>query len=31
MARYRCTVCNWVYDEEVEGKAFSDLPESFHL
>jgi len=30
MARYRCTVCNWVYDEEVEGKAFSDLPESFH-
>ena len=30
MARYRCTVCNWVYDEEVEGKPFSDVSESFH-
>jgi thiamine pyrophosphate-dependent acetolactate synthase large subunit-like protein/rubredoxin len=26
MAKYRCTVCNYVYDEEKEGKKFSDLP-----
>jgi len=26
MARYRCTVCNFVYDEEKEGKKFSELP-----
>ncbi len=26
MAKYRCTVCNWVYDEAKEGKKFSDLP-----
>ncbi len=25
MARYRCTVCNYVYDEVKEGKKFSDL------
>ena len=25
MARYRCTVCNWVYDEESEGTPFADL------
>ena len=25
MAKYRCTVCNYVYDEEKEGKKFSDL------
>ncbi|MGC9308815.1 MAG: thiamine pyrophosphate-binding protein, partial [Thermoplasmatota archaeon] len=29
MAKYRCTVCNWVYDAEKEGKKFSDLPESY--
>ncbi|MDY6958226.1 MAG: thiamine pyrophosphate-binding protein [Halobacteriota archaeon] len=29
MAKFRCTVCNWVYDEEVEGKKFADLPDSF--
>lgn len=26
MAKYRCTVCNYDYDEEKEGKKFSDLP-----
>ena len=26
MAKYRCTVCNWVYDEDREGAAFNDLP-----
>ena len=25
MAKFRCTVCNWVYDEEREGKKFTDL------
>jgi glutamate synthase domain-containing protein 2 len=27
MARYRCTVCGYVYDEEKEGKSFSELTE----
>ncbi len=26
MAKYRCTVCNYVYDEVKEGKKWSDLP-----
>jgi len=26
MAKYRCTVCNYVYEEEKEGKSFSELP-----
>ena len=29
MAKYRCTVCNYVYDEEIEGKKFSDLPDDW--
>jgi len=29
MARYRCTVCNYVYDEEKEGKKFSNLPKEW--
>ncbi len=29
MARYRCTVCNWVYDEEKEGINFADQPDSY--
>ncbi len=29
MAKYRCTVCNYVYDEEKEGKKFSDLPKEW--
>jgi pyruvate oxidase len=29
MARYRCTVCNWVYDEEAEGVPFADVPETW--
>ncbi len=29
MARFRCTVCNWVYDEEVEGVPFADQPDSY--
>ena len=27
MARYRCTVCGYIYDEEKEGKPFSALTE----
>jgi pyruvate oxidase len=26
MAKYRCTICNYVYDEEIEGVKFQDLP-----
>ncbi|MCW4005417.1 MAG: thiamine pyrophosphate-binding protein [Candidatus Bathyarchaeota archaeon] len=29
MARYRCTVCNYVYDEAKEKVGFSDLPEEW--
>ncbi len=29
MAKYRCTVCNYVYDEEKEGKKFLDLPDEW--
>ncbi len=29
MAKYRCTVCNYVYDEEKEGIKFKDLPEGW--
>ncbi len=29
MARYRCTVCNWVYDEESEGVPFAELPDDW--
>ena len=27
MARYKCSVCGYVYDEEKEGKPFSELTE----
>ncbi len=26
MAKYECTVCGYIYDEEVEGVKFEDLP-----
>ena len=29
MAKYRCTVCNYVYDEIKEGKKFIDLPKEW--
>ena len=29
MAKYRCTVCNWVYDDAQEKVKFSDLPEEW--
>lgn len=29
MAKYRCTVCNWVYDEAKEKVKFNDLPKEW--
>jgi pyruvate oxidase len=29
MARYRCTVCNYVYDEAKEKRKFADLPKEW--
>ncbi|MDP3066242.1 MAG: thiamine pyrophosphate-binding protein [Methanobacteriaceae archaeon] len=29
MARYRCTVCNYILDEKREGVKFKDLPENW--
>ena len=29
LARFRCTVCNYIYDEAKEGKKFSDLPKEW--
>jgi thiamine pyrophosphate-dependent acetolactate synthase large subunit-like protein/rubredoxin len=29
MAKYRCTVCNYVYDEAKESRKFSELPETW--
>ena len=29
MAKFRCTVCNYVYDETKEGKNFNDLPKEW--
>jgi pyruvate oxidase/acetolactate synthase-1/2/3 large subunit len=29
MARYRCIVCNWVYDDAKEKVKFVDLPEEW--
>lgn len=29
MARFICTVCQWVYDEEKEGLKFEDLADDW--
>ncbi len=29
MAKYKCTICGYVYDEEKEGIKFDDLPEDW--
>ena len=29
MAKFRCSVCNWIYDEDTEGKSFVDVPATF--
>ncbi len=27
--KYRCTICEYIYDEEAEGTAFNDLPDDW--
>lgn len=27
--KYRCDVCQWIYDEEKEGKEFNELSEDW--
>jgi thiamine pyrophosphate-dependent acetolactate synthase large subunit-like protein/rubredoxin len=29
MVKYRCVVCNYVFDEKIEGKKFKDLPDDW--
>ncbi|MGZ4865445.1 MAG: rubredoxin [Halobacteriota archaeon] len=29
MAKWICTICEYVYDEEVEGVLFSELPDDW--
>ena len=29
IAKYECSACGWVYDEEKEGTKFEDLPEDW--
>jgi len=29
LAKYRCSVCNYIYNEESEGTGFTDLPDSW--
>ncbi len=29
MKKYVCTVCDYVYDPEVEGTPFEDLPDDY--
>ncbi len=29
MAKFVCTVCGYVYDEEVEGVKFAELPDDY--
>jgi len=29
LAKWICTMCEWIYDEEAEGVLFNDLPEDW--
>ena len=29
LAKWICTMCEWIYDEEVEGAPFEELPEDW--
>jgi rubredoxin len=29
MAKYICLVCQWIYDEEKEGRSFSELSDDW--
>ena len=30
MSKYRCTLCGYIYDDEVESVKFEDLPEDWY-
>ncbi len=27
--KYKCEICQWIYDEEVEGTPFEELPDDY--
>ena len=27
--KFQCDICQWIYDEEKEGKKFEDLPDRY--
>ena len=29
MARYKCSICNYIYDEDIEGVKFEELPDDW--
>lgn len=29
MNKYKCTVCGYIYDEEIEGKKWEELPDTW--
>jgi len=29
MAKWECTICGYIYDEEAEGVKFEDLPDDY--
>ena len=29
MAKWKCNMCGYVYDEDAEGTAFEDLPDDY--
>ena len=29
MAKYKCTVCGYIYDEQEEGVKFDDIPDDW--
>jgi pyruvate oxidase len=29
MSYYKCTLCEWVYDESKEGTPFAELPDDY--
>lgn len=29
MAKFKCKICGYVYDEDVEGTPFANLPDDF--
>lgn len=29
LAKFKCTVCGWIYDEDKEGTPFEELPDDW--